>query len=235
MKSRMLRLSDCRVVIMLTALCISSANAVTIDFNSLPSSDNPSITFLTTQGFTFTSGHFHTVDSPGLCAYGGCPAGNGTIYIAEEAGLAGNTEPETLNYSPTGPTGNVGLPITMTRTGLPFMLTAFDGSTLFQDPGTAALEGFPNADIINLQGTGMGGAILNAAFPLSTLGNLETFMLPPQWTNLVSVTFSGSTSSGGTGSFSLDNIVAIPEPATWLLLATGLAGLLGNGRRKRQQ
>jgi len=203
-------------IAVLVLLYAVNVGAQTITFDSVPSNpSNPDLTTLTTDGFTFTSQHFHTIDSfAGL-------ASNGTIYIAEEA-------------------SNVGFPITMARSnGLPFSLYGFDGAELFVD-----VTNFPNANYIQLAGVLAGGGTVNASFLLDGIidgpggvADFQRFVLPAGWTDLASVTFSGaylyqdgSTSPGG--SISLDNIV-VPEPATMLLLGLAIIGVAGVRRFRK--
>ena len=112
-----------------------------ITFDSVASFGNPEISSLTTEGFTFSSGHFHTVDTPGLCAFGGCvPNMDGsTVYISEEA-------------------GSLASPITMFATsGSPFLLNSFWGTKAFLDDAAALAGGFPNAGTIHVTGIFDGG------------------------------------------------------------------------------
>src|SRR4051812_26798343 len=119
------------------AASVPAQAGVTITFNAVPSASNPILTTLTTDGFTFTSGHFHTVDTPGIALFGG-GADNGTIYIAEEA-------------------GGIGSPITMTPVGGgTFDLTSVDGSRSFLDGSSAAAAGIPNADFLSVVGNQLG-------------------------------------------------------------------------------
>src|SRR5262249_38498774 len=164
----------------------ASVTACTITFDTVSSIDNPVRASLTTEGFMFTSIHFHTIDNPELCTFGGC-VNNSTVYIMEEA-------------------GNLGSPITMTgATGAPFMLTSFAGAQPFLDDTAAASAGFPNATIVSVVGTLAGGGTVSASFALPEEG-FQTFTLPSTFANLVSTTFSGSTASGDPGGIALDNI-----------------------------
>jgi hypothetical protein len=201
-------------------------NAVVITFNSVPSSGpgNPIITTLTTDGFKFTSGHFHAMydTSSWTVSFGGA-VDNGTIYIAEEA-------------------ADLGKPITMVnRLGKPFYLTGFDGAEMFLNSEAAATYRYPNASAIILSGVLFGGGTLGATFALDGIkdgpggvNDFQSFLLPSAWTNLASVTFYGLTDAGGFGAISLDNIdvAPVPEPTTMLLLGSGLIGLAGYGRKK---
>jgi hypothetical protein len=203
-------------VIGASCLAASPGFASVITFDSVPSSGNPILTTLTTDGFTFTSGHFHTLDTRlGF-------VDEGTIYIAEEA-------------------GSLGLPITMARSsGGVFDLTGFDGAEVFVTPNTS----FPDADILRAVGSIFGGGTITATFTLDGIRDglggvrdFQTFVMPAGWTNLTSVTFDGLLNIEGPGGISLDNIVVdetgapIPEPGTLLLVGSGLIGLAARRRR----
>ena len=172
-------------------LLAASMSACTITFDDVPGTGNPTLTSLTTQGYTFTSTHFHAVGEPLLCKFGGC-VDNGTVYINEEA-------------------GGIGGPITMTSaTGANFTLTGFAGAQPFLDDAAAAAGGFPNATTVRVVGTLAGGGTVSASFALPDTG-FQTFTLPSTFTNLSSATFSGLTASGGAGGIALDNIGFIPS------------------------
>lgn len=209
-------------------LVVMSARAETITFDSVPSVGNPILTTLTTAGYTFTSGHFHTMDNPSTASFGGA-VDNGTIYISEEAGA-------------------LGLPITMAPTGGgTFSLVGFDGAEQFIDSLAAAVGGYPNADLIDVTGYLSGGGTVFASFALDGIKDglggapdFQTFLLPATFAGLDSVVFSGSLYgpsilAGGPGGISLDNIVvkaAVPDAgSTWLLLGVAILGLGGLKRR----
>ncbi len=210
------------IAVLSLVMWVGQAQATTVTFDSVPSVGNPILTSLTTQGFTFTSGHFHTMDSPTIALFGGAVA-NGTIYIAEEA-------------------GSLGVPITMAEAGgQRFTLSSFDGAEMFLDPAAAAAGGFPNANQINVVGSLWGGGTVSAMFPLDGIADgaggaadFQTFALPASFTNLTSVVFSGAVVTGLPGGISLDNIntSTIPAPGAILLGAMG-AGLVGWLRRRR--
>ena len=204
---------------MVAVLMAVPASADSITFDSVTSFGNPDISSLTTEGFTFTSEHFHTVDTPSLCAFGGCvPNMDGsTVYISEEA-------------------GSLGSPITMVATsGSPFLLNSFWGTKEFLDDAAALAGGFPNAATIHVTGVFDGGGGISTSFGLNGSSNFQFFALSPAWSNLASVTFSGTICLAcSPGGMSLDNINVhpIPEPGSLLLLGSGLAGLAGFARRK---
>jgi hypothetical protein len=210
------------IAVLSLVMWVGQAQATTVTFDSVPSVGNPILTSLTTQGFTFTSGHFHTIDSPTLASFGGDVA-NGTIYIAEEA-------------------GSLGLPITMADAGgQPFILSSFDGAEMFLNSAAAAAGGYPNANQINVVGSLWGGGTVNTMFPLDGIADgvggaadFQTFVLPASFTNLTSVVFSGALVTGLPGGISLDNINTgvIPAPGALLLGGIG-AGLVHWLRRRR--
>ncbi len=206
---------------------LGSANATVITFDSVPGVGNPNITNLDTDGFTFTSQHFHMIHDPLDSSWYGVY--NGTFYICEE----GVPQP--------GYGKEVGYPITMVNTlGNPFSLTGFDAAEVFE--GQTSNDWYwHSAEQIVLQGVLVGGGTLSATFALDGLRDgqqpiidFQTFSLPPGWTNLASVTFSGGLNTlGFPGGISLDNIVVIanaiptPEPTTMLLLGLGLISIAG--------
>src|SRR5216683_7644491 len=82
----MRKLSVLLTAVAFSALAAPSAQASVVTFDSVVSVGNPiRSTPLTTDGFTFSSAHYHIIDSPGLC-FGGCVS-DGTQYL----GLDGPT------------------------------------------------------------------------------------------------------------------------------------------------
>ncbi len=218
----------------LSALAVAGilipANAVTITFDGVPSVGNPQLTTLNTQGFNFTSEHFHTVDNPTPPLTGALVSDNTPVYIAEEGG---NHPGQLFQGHPVD-----GKPITMALTaGGSFTLNSFDGAEFTLLPNAD----FPNANLINVLGNLTLGGTVTASFQLDGLKDgpggipdFQTFVLPPSFTGLSSVVFSGALVSGAPGGLSLDNIVvneSVPEGgATLALLGMGLSVL---GFKKR--
>ncbi len=211
------------MIMCMLATAATNAHAALITFNSLAASFNEQRTTLTTDGYTFTGQHFHIINSPAGTSFGGSVQ-NGTIYIAEEAGPDGK-------------------PISMGEsTAKAFTFFAFDGAELWLSDSAAASGGFPNADFIDIVGNVSGGGTMNASFPLDHIKDgaggapdFQTFVLPPTFTNLTSVTFSGSRIGSGTGAISLDNInVDVPEPAGAVAIAIA-CGVGAVASRRRAQ
>jgi PEP-CTERM motif len=197
------------------AVVSTPAWAAVIDFEGVPSSGNPIRSgTLTVDGFDFTSGHFHIIDSPGSCQFGGCVSPD--QYIWEEAGTG------------------FGLPITMTRTGGgTFSFDLFDADQAFNDSAAAAAGGFPNASVFDVFITFGGGGTTLLSFGGDNMPSFQTFGVGLD--NVVSAVFSGRSVTGGTGGIAIDNInvrvseTPVPEPGTLLLLGAGMAAL---GRRR---
>jgi len=197
------------------------ASAALITFEDVVNGpfNNDIRTSATSDGFGFTSTHFHVINNPTQCAFGGCVA-NGTQYAAEDAPtLAG--------------------PVTMTPSGGgTFSLVSFDGAELFLSDSAAAAGGFANATSIHVVGNLSGGGTITADFALDGLkdgaggvADFQPFVFPAGFTNLTSAVWSGTVAAGGTASMSFDNIVTgtgpvgVPEPSILLFLGTSLTGL----------
>jgi hypothetical protein len=193
-----------------------------MDFDDVPSSGNPILTSLTSQGFRFTSTHFHTVDQPGLFPFGGSVS-NGTTFIGEED-------------------GSIGGPITVQRAdGGPFRILSFDAGEFFVDRVAAAAGGFPNADGVRMSASVTGIGVVETTFFLDGIADgdggvadFQTFSPQSIFFSLQHATFTGLRTTGSPGGFSMDNfvILLIPEPtltATFGMI-TSLLVRTRNGR-----
>jgi hypothetical protein len=166
----------------------SALAAKPLTFDEQNGTGNPIVTSIVSGNFTFTSAHEHIIGEPGICLFGGCVS-NGTTTIAEEA-------------------GGVGQPITMAVTGGgEFKLKWVDAAPLFNDSAAASIGGVPNATQVYVVGTTSGGGTVSATLVLNGNPEFQSFKLPSDFKNLVSVTFYGNNASN-TGGFQLDNIKA---------------------------
>ncbi len=198
------------------ALTIIPLQAEVITFDQIPSPNNAIQTgTITTQGFNFTSSSFHIIDQPGLCA-GGC-VDEGSQYLAV-----------------IGP--GLDAPVVVTNAaGQAFSVSGLDAAKLFLTPG--GLDGYPNANTLDLSGTLSGGRTVSAYLTLPSEGSFSTLNLSG-FTGLTSLTISGTGGGEADASWALDNLIvssagsSTPEPATmFLFLCAFFAGLVA--RRSR--
>ena len=211
---RSLRQSALAVAVFTTlSFTVQSANALVVDFESLPPGGGcyiPSNPF-STQGFDFSTVGF------GFFVCGGTRSdlpSNGTNTVGSE-------EPTVTTMSRSG--GGI------------FSLNSIDLGELF--------VGTPFGHQVQIDGNLQGGGMVSALFTLDGINDgvggaadFETFLLPNTFTNLNSVVLTGLHSSQLDPRFMFDNIVVdaqvVPEPALLPLLVIGLAGMAVKRRRK---
>lgn len=185
---------------LLACLISTPATALDLTFDAVPSSGNPSLTSLVTDGYMFTSRHFRTIDSPGGTFI---PSGS-AVYLGQEGGPGAQA-------------------ISMARSdGKPFAVYEVRAAELFLFPTPDA----PNAQLLSMKGALADGGAIVASFALGRPGGImdfHYFLLPAAWANLDSVSFSGLRLDWSPGALALDDIGVgaapspVAEPSTFIL------------------
>jgi hypothetical protein len=166
------------------------AFAATITFNAVPSSGNPVLTTLTTEGYTFASAEFRPIDIR-VSAFG-MPMSDG-IYLSQQNASIPNSA------------------ITMTRaSGEAFSLAGLSMAKPWWVTNAAAAAGMPNADYVEIVGALSGGGVVSVTAPL------QHNFLPVSLQGIQSVTsvqFIGRLNAGGLGGVAIDNLIVTPSVA----------------------
>lgn len=223
---RLLKLNLITIIVMLFSL---NTHAATITFDTTPATNNPVIGTHVEAGFYVTSSHAHITGNTS-CGLTDCVSSNADQYISSEMGAQGSQykgESIIITHS-----SNAG-----------FDLVKFYGGEQFINDADAVTGGYPNADSIQVVGTKIGGGSMTINLVLDGakdgpggINDLQLFTTLSGFTDLISVTFTGLSSSSPSsfGAFSLDTIEvsAVPEPETVMLFLFGLCSLALIRRRK---
>ncbi len=174
-----------------------------VDFEDVTSHGNPIWTSLVSEGFLFTSQHFHTIDDPE--SSGAVPELPGSrVYIAHEGGSLGRI-------------------ITMTP-------VAGGTFSVFEIAATKAWLNdnpvFPNATYVELVASLAGGGTRTVDLTLNVNPSWNTFTISPPLLDVTSMTIDGrQAGSQADFAFGVDNINLVPEPAALSLLVVALAAM----------
>jgi len=224
-------------LVLLTAIASLAAavpaQATVITFEDLGVAPGTSLD--TADGVGVTSFGFDYTPGPVFYDY---PTAIGTTVSFNDLHMVNGYSGDPWNGTTNGLTHD---DVVLTKSGGgTFSLQAFDfAGSICQNTCTSE----PNFTVI---GHYIGGGAITTVLtpdgiPYDGLGgnqDFQTFTLGgPSWTNLVSVQWVYTGLGTNYGYFSLDNIVVdapVPEPASLLLLTTGLAGLAARRRMKKR-
>ena len=198
------------------ALSVSMlGHANTVTFDDIPSQ---TVGNFQSGGFDFSLNGTASVVFNGQYCGPSCPVNGTNIVIA-----------------PYGPSS-----LTMSKGGATFGLSRFDGSGSFNfnEWGSGGAQYFSqNIDVV---GTLANGGSVSQSFQIDHSAasgplSFSTFAFNSSFNNLTAVTFSASGSAQPIyNGFTVDNVVAVPEPETYAMMLAGL-GLMGFFAKRKKQ
>jgi hypothetical protein len=196
---------------LLTFTAAGTSHADTVTFDSPPSPSAVQLFTANFQGFTFTSADaFNHVRSG---HFSNAVSHNGTSFLVVSPNATGS--------------------LIMSNGGAAFSITSFDADTFTHILG---------ATTITVTGTRTGGGTVTQTFVTDTVGDgpgpnpdFQTFSLVG-FTDLASVQFTSVARPSAIDNINVSGGPApVPEPASMLLLGSGLSGLAAFARRQSRK